>query len=115
MDLPKPMIKKEVIVIGDIEMGGGTLTDDFISDKALSKTILSLNKRKHPVDLILNGDVFDFIKCPYIVNNKKKYPRHITSEISLGKLRLIYKAHKPVFEALRKFASGKNNRIYFSH
>lgn len=106
-------MKREIIVVGDIEMGGGTYTDDFISDNALSTLILKLSRKKHPVDLILNGDTFDFLKCPYIINNKVTYPRHITGEISLAKLRLIYNAHTKVFEALKKFASKEENKIFF--
>ncbi|MDP3698055.1 MAG: metallophosphoesterase [Nanoarchaeota archaeon] len=106
-------MKKEIILLGDIEMGGGTLTDDFISDKALSKLIYSLCNKNTPVDLVLNGDTFDFLKCPYIVNNVASYPRHITDEISLAKLRLIYQAHTPVFEALKRFAQEHKNRIFF--
>lgn len=104
---------KEIIILSDIEMGGGTLTDDFISDKALSEVIYSHCNKNHPVDLVLNGDTFDFLKCPYIINNAVSYPRHITSEISLAKLRLIYQAHTAVFEALKRFAQEKKNRIFF--
>jgi len=106
-------MKKEIIIMGDIEMGGGTLTDDFISDKTLSKLIDSLCHKAHPIDLVLNGDTFDFLKCPYIVNNNISYPRHITSEISLAKLRLIYRAHQSVFESLKRFAAEKKNKIIF--
>ncbi len=106
-------MNKEIIILGDIEMGGGTFTDDFISDKALSKLIYSWCNKNTPVDLVLNGDTFDFLKCPYIVNNTVTYPRHITSEVSLAKLRLIYHAHFPVFEALKRFAAEKKNRIFF--
>lgn len=106
-------MKKEIILLGDTEMGGGTLTDDFISDKALSKLIYSLCNKNVPVDLVLNGDTFDFLKCPYIVNNAASYPRHITSEVSLAKFRLIYRAHASVFEALKRFAQEKKNRIFF--
>src|SRR3989339_732542 len=63
-------LEKEIIVLGDIEMGAGNLTDDFISDKALSELILELVKRPHPVDLVLNGDTFDFLKCSYFYKNK---------------------------------------------
>ncbi len=103
---------KEIIILGDIEMGGGTLTDDFISDQALSKLIYSLCNKNIPVDLVLNGDTLDFLKCPYIENNTITYPRHITSEISLAKLRLIYTAHTPVFDALQRFASEQKNRLF---
>ncbi|PIN76639.1 hypothetical protein COV17_01745 [Candidatus Woesearchaeota archaeon CG10_big_fil_rev_8_21_14_0_10_36_11] len=106
-------MKKEIIVVGDIEMGGGTITDDFISDASLAKLILSLCKRKHPVDMILNGDTFDFLKCPYIHNLKKTYPRHITATISIGKLHLVYNAHTKVFNALTQFVKQKKNALYF--
>jgi|GEM_PF-4842695 len=73
------MLHKEIIVLGDIEMGGGTLTDDFISDAPLSELILELCQRPHPVDLILNGDTFDFLKCPYQKYGRLVYTRHITA------------------------------------
>src|SRR3989344_6502787 len=106
-------MKKEIVILGDIEMGGGTFTDDFISDKALSELIYSLCNKSAPVDLVLNGDTFDFLKCPYIVNNVASYPRHITSDVSLAKFRLIYNAHTSVFEALKQFAQEKKNKIFF--
>ena len=104
---------KEIIVISDIEMGAGNLTDDFISDIALHDFIVSLTQKKHPVDLVLNGDTFDFMKCPLMVGDKETYPRHICQNVSIAKLNLIYKAHKMVFEALRHFVSSEKNRLFF--
>lgn len=104
---------KEIIVIGDIEMGAGNLTDDFIADKALSSLIQELAQRPQPVDLILNGDTFDFLKCPSTLKPKTHYPRHVTEEISVAKLRLIHKAHQPVFDALRIFLAVSGKNIYF--
>ncbi len=98
--------EKEIVVIGDIEMGAGNLTDDFISDQLLSGLIMELAERPHPVDLVLNGDTFDFLKCPSKLKPVTHYPRHITEEVSLAKLRLIHRAHLPVFEALARFVSG---------
>jgi len=106
-------MQKQIIVIGDIEMGGGTLTDDFISDNALSTLLRKIAKRKPAIDLILNGDTFDFLKCPLIKDGKKSYPRHITDDISLSKLDMIYTAHKPVFEALKEFCTYRKNRVFF--
>ncbi len=107
---------KEIFVIGDIEMGAGNLTDDFISDNALSKLILSLAKKKQAVDLVLNGDTLDFLKCPFLdlQENKLIYPRHITAGVSLGKLELIYAAHKKVFLALKQFVSHSKHNLYFT-
>ncbi len=108
------MIDKEIIILGDVEMGAGNLTDDFISDKTLSNLIIELSKKPHSVDLVFNGDTFDFLKCPYFINGKITYPRHITKEISLAKLKLIHQAHQPVFTALKKFLkSSIDNNVYF--
>lgn len=104
---------KEIIVLGDIEMGAGNLTDDFIADRKLSSLILELARRRHPIDLVLNGDTFDFLKCPSQLRPHTKYPRHITKEISLAKLLLIYNAHTLVFEALATFVRSSNKNIYF--
>ena len=106
-------MQKEIIVIGDVEIGAGNLTDDFISDKALSELILSLKRKRHPVDLIMNGDTFDFLKCPYLEQGKYVYPRHITKEISLGKLALMYKAHYRLFQAWKVFVAAKDCNLYF--
>lgn len=106
-------INREIIVLGDIEMGGGTLTDDFISDKALSELIQEISAKEHPVDLVFNGDTFDFLKCPSIVNSKKHFPRHITEEISINKLDLIHSAHKIVFTALKDFVKKESHHLYF--
>lgn len=106
-------MEREIIVIGDIEMGAGTLTDDFISDHALSQFIFSISNKNHPVDLVLNGDTFDFMKCPLIIDNKETHPRHITKDVSVAKLNLIYKAHKKVFVALQEFVASKKNRLFF--
>ena len=107
-------MQKEIIVMGDIEMGAGNLTDDFISDSALSELILSLAKQEHPIDLILNGDTLDFLKCPYIVDGQENFPRHITEDISLTKLQSIYEAHHRVFAAMKVFVkSSPHHFIYF--
>lgn len=108
------MLKKEVIVLGDIEMGGGTLTDDFISDLSLSELIRELKDRPHPVDLILNGDTFDFLKCPYLKNGKLFYTRHVTAKVSLSKLELIHRAHPSVFESLTSFLRNTPHHLYFT-
>lgn len=106
-------LQKEIIVLGDAEMGGGTLTDDFISDRALSELISKLAKKTHPIDLVFNGDTFDFLKCPYLVGATTTYPRYVTPTISLAKLKLIFSAHYRVIEALRDFVKKPRNNLYF--
>ena len=106
-------MKQQIIVIGDIEMGAGNLTDDFISDASLAKVINELTLRKNPIDLVFNGDTFDFLKCPSEISPKTIYPRHITSTVSMEKLALIYKAHKTFFITLKNFLKQSNKKVYF--
>jgi len=89
------------LIFSDIELGSGNKTDDFVEDKLLKKTIKSHFKdaKKYPAEIIFNGDIFDFIKCPY----KKKYPKHITEKVSLNKLKKIAKAHPLFFKTLKQW------------
>jgi len=107
------MALKEIVVFDDIEIGGGTITDDFIADNVLSEVIEDIAKSDNEIDLIFNGDTFDFLKCPVIRKKKNVYPESITSEISSEKINLIYRTHKKIFVAMRHFLKRKNNKIYF--
>ena len=62
----------------------------------------------------MNGDTFDFLKCPFYKDGKATYPRHITKEISLMKLQNIYRAHERVFKAWKEFVSHPKNNLYFT-
>lgn len=99
---------KHIFVLGDIEMGAGNNTDDFIADKTLSRLISSWSSHKN-ADLVLNGDTFDFLKCPFVIPSQ--FTRYVTADVAVKKLRLVMKAHPLVFRALKKFA--QHNMIYF--
>jgi len=105
------MSRREIVVFGDMEVGGGTVTDDFISDVALAKVFRFLGKKKSPIDLVLNGDTFDFLKCPAADGT---YPLQVTEQISLGKLERALRAHSKVIDALKSFLNGKNKNLYFT-
>ena len=103
---------KLTLLFSDIEIGAGNETDDFIDDELLSETIRSHfeESKKYPADLILNGDIIDFMKCPY----HGKYPRHITEKVSIGKLESIHKAHPLFFQVLTDWLyESKSNRVIF--
>lgn len=104
---------KEIIVLGDVELGAGNLTDDFIADRKLIQLINEQTQKKYPVDLVLNGDTFDFLKCPSRLKPETFYPRKITEEVSLAKLRLVRQAHSAVFDALKEFVKEKEHYLYF--
>jgi len=103
---------KEIIILGDTELGCGDLHDDFISDKTLSRLIRSLARKKHPVDLVLNGDTFDFLKASVKTKKGEYFTVHLTEKIGLQKIRRMHKAHKEVFDALKTFLK-KRNQLFF--
>jgi UDP-2,3-diacylglucosamine pyrophosphatase LpxH len=95
-------IDQVLVVISDIEMGGGGHTDDFPHSDYLKELILSYNCAPFdqvPVTLVLNGDTFDLLKTSYL----GKHPRHITTDVALGKMTRIAAAHPQFFEAIRCF------------
>jgi UDP-2,3-diacylglucosamine pyrophosphatase LpxH len=106
---------KEIFVFSDVEMGGGTVTDDFASDGVLCELINNIGQSKNEVDLIFNGDTFDFLKCPIVRKRFTFYLEHITVNVAMEKLGYIKEAHKTVFEALKKFSENKKHTIYFIH
>jgi len=96
--------------ISDIEMGRGDITDDFSDDDMLAKFISNIQAANNEkATLILNGDIFDFLKMAY----KEKYPRYITEDISLWKLNEAIKSHPKVFEALKEWLKNRNHYLHF--
>ncbi|OFZ70292.1 MAG: hypothetical protein A2451_15710, partial [Bdellovibrionales bacterium RIFOXYC2_FULL_39_8] len=62
------------------------------------------------VELILNGDVFDFLAIPFV----KYFDDEFWSEkASLEKFKMAINAHREVIEALGKFAGGKKKKIVY--
>jgi len=105
-------MKKLSLSFSDIELGSGNKTDDFVEDDLLCETIRNNfhEQDKYPVDLVLNGDIFDFMKCPY----KGEHPRHITEKVSIGKLQSMAKAHPKVFKVWKEWLErSKKSRIIF--
>ncbi len=109
-----PHADRLLVVLSDIEMGAGGNQDDFPQSDWLGELILSYNQPPFAdlaVELILNGDVFDLLKTPYL----DAYPRHISSDVALGKMSRVAAAHPRFFEAMRKFLGhdGADRRAVF--
>lgn len=99
-----------VLVFSDIEMGQGGERDDFPQSSFLVELFSKYNYQEyvdHDIELVFNGDTFDFLKVDY----KNKYPHLINEEIAKHKFEKIYKAHKCFFDGLGDFLSfGKGTR-----
>jgi len=106
---------KELYVFSDVELGGGTVTDDFASDGLLVDVIKKINDSKGEIDLIFNGDSFDFLKCPIVRKQFTFYLEHVTVNVALEKLGYIYKSHENIFNAWKEYLKDKKHKLFFLH
>lgn len=102
-------MKRRIFVIGDIEMGQGDMMDDFKDDDQLEKFIenASNSEGSDETILVLNGDVFDFLKMNY----QGEYSRYITEEVSLWKFEKIIAKHPKFLVSLKKFLDHKHTKL----
>lgn len=113
-------IKKTIVVISDLHLGAGhnlnnrrNFLEDFHYDKELIEFIeyhSSGHFLDREVELIINGDFFDFLAVPFV----KYFDDEFWSEkASLDKLKMILDAHSGVISALRDFISFPKNKIVY--
>ena len=104
-------MKEKVFIISDIEMGRSDIMDDFTADAYFCNFIKKIQRENEGarLTLILNGDIFDFLKMAY----KGSYPRHITEEMSSWKLQEVLRNHELVFAALKDFLKKDCNSVFF--
>ena len=106
------------IVVSDTHLSAGPPTganplEDFTSDRAfaalLGDAAAESQARGAEVELILNGDAFDFLQVPHLdtFDPARRYPPtlyHGTTEgESVQKIALVIAGHPLFFDALRRF------------
>lgn len=98
-----------LLVFSDVEIGAGGVTDDFPQSETLGELLLAYNEPPFAavdIDLIFNGDTFDFLKTSV----DDHYPTHVSAELALSKLARIERAHSELFQSLRYFVSHEPAR-----
>jgi|GEM_PF-2184981 UDP-2,3-diacylglucosamine pyrophosphatase LpxH len=114
--LPGEGETRDVIVLSDLHLGGGTqsLLDDFRRDLEFSQMVshfLERQKRtKRPLTLALAGDIFEFRKRRSVLGNEQ----HRKPISSVKRLQAIAKGHPKVFQALGRVAAAGNNIVVIS-
>lgn len=105
------------IVLSDLHLGTGVRQgepnpfEDFRHDEELAD-LLGYYEREHegtPIELVLNGDIFDLLK----VKISGKWPHEITDEIATEKLRQCLDGHPRFVRALRDFLKRSGHRVVF--
>ena len=118
--LRKDKVNKTIIVLSDLHLGGGASINNrrnplesFNYDKELVEFLeyhSSSEFLNRDVELILNGDVFDFLAVPFV----KFFDDEFWSErASLDKLKIVLEAHPEVIEAFSKFCECKKKKIVY--
>ena len=114
MNFPFEVADRAFVILSDIEMGQGGPEDDFPHTDYLAHFILGLNQApydKVEVDLVFNGDTFDFLKT-----SVDGVFHHLVDErIALQKLEAVSHAHQKFFKALELFLTynKKGRRAHF--
>lgn len=98
-----------VVVASDVEMGSGGATDDFPQSDWLADWVRALPDAER-VDLVFNGDTFDFLKTPI----DGSYPRHVDAGLALRKWSVIEAAHGGFLTALgRWLRQDRRRHVHF--
>ncbi len=114
------MTKKIKLVLSDLHLGLGRLLEDgrsnhleeFYFDEKFREFVEYYTKGKYAdyeIEIILNGDIFNFIQVDY----RGHFLSVITEDISLEKFQNIAKGHKIFFDTLKRFAADPKNVISY--
>ncbi|MEZ4321601.1 MAG: metallophosphoesterase [Myxococcota bacterium] len=97
-----------VVIASDIEIGPGGVNDDFVGSEWMVGW-LARRPRAERVDLVLAGDVFDFLKTPV----DGVWPRHIDAEVALRKWDAISAAHAAMLDGIADWLGEGDHHVWF--
>lgn len=113
-------MKRIKLVVSDMHLGVGKVLEtgqtnsleEFYYDEKFAEFLNYYTSGEYAdveVELILNGDIFNFLQVDY----RGHYLTVITEAISLDKFKRIVAGHPKFFQSIRKFLSnGKNTVTY---
>lgn len=106
--------KRKAVILSDIEMGAGDKFDDFSHTPFLADFLARYNSpdfENTELDLVFNGDTFDFLK----VDIGGTFPHLIDEYIAITKFSRIAHAHKDFFKAIQRFLEygHQPRRVHF--
>lgn len=108
-----------ILVISDLHIGSGALDDfDLELEQHLSGFLAEKAAGDNPVELVINGDFFDFVQAPPYqgaeleARTAEGYSLCFTASQSQAKLAAILESHAGTLAALRTFLDARpGNRI----
>jgi UDP-2,3-diacylglucosamine pyrophosphatase LpxH len=114
------MKKKIKLIVSDLHLGIGRFLEDgtnnpleeFYFDEKFVEFLEFHTKGKYvdyDVEIILNGDIFNFLQVPF----REHFLTVITETITLDVLKKIIDGHPKFFDALKRFAAQENRQITY--
>lgn len=113
-------VKKVILVISDLHLSAGkmikgrrNLLEDFHFDNELIDFLNYYTTGDYadiPVELVINGDFFDFLAVPYVEFFDDEF---WSEKAALAKLSMIMDAHKGVLQAMKNFLSKTGKKIVY--
>jgi UDP-2,3-diacylglucosamine pyrophosphatase LpxH len=121
MNRPPKIHRKIKVITSDMHLSAGRFLDgnqnpheDFYFDREFIEFLEYFSTDKFgdgcEVELILNGDVLDFLNVPI----SGDFLDVVTEDIALEKLYIILKGHQDVLEALQSFVKRPGKRIIYN-
>lgn len=119
--MSSPTLKKIKLVTSDMHLSAGRYLDgtknpheDFFFDREFCEFIRYFSTGDYgddtEVELILNGDIFDFLNVPI----QGDFPEVITKDVALEKLVFILEAHIDVIDELKAFVNRPGKRLTYN-
>lgn len=120
MAVSNPSAKQIKLVVSDLHLGvGRTLEngrlnslEEFYFDEKFAEFLHFYTTGKyaeHMVELILNGDIFNFLQVDY----RGHYLTVLTEDICMDIMRRIIAGHPVFFKAIKDFAAKPGNSVTF--
>jgi UDP-2,3-diacylglucosamine pyrophosphatase LpxH len=114
------MAKKIKLVVSDLHLGPGryledgrmNLLEEFYFDEKFSEFLQFYSTGDFAdaqAEIILNGDIFNFLQMDY----RGHYLTKITESMTVEQMRRIINGHPGFFRALKDFASRPGNQVTF--
>ena len=115
------MPKKFKLITSDMHLSAGRFLDgipnpheDFFFDREFCEFMEYFSTGPYgddvEVQLILNGDVFDFLNVP----SQGDFPDYITSDLAIERLHAILKGHPEVVKAFKAFIAKPGKSILYN-
>ncbi len=118
--LQKKQSKKTILVISDIHLGAGSVVNgrrNYLEDFQFDKELVDFleyystgNYANQAVDLVINGDLFDFLAVPFVSYFDDEF---WSEDAAFEKLKMIINAHKEVMAAFVNFVKRKGKSIRY--